>query len=65
MAADFAKSKKNNEMLVKCDMAWVKQTHTQKAISIIAVLNHKFNLIALITLTVYTVSRFNNFHSGF
>lgn len=49
MAADFSKSEKNNEMLVKCDMSRVRQHHIEKAIIIIGILNQKFNLIALIT----------------
>lgn len=52
MAADFPTSEKNNEMLVKCDMSWVRQCHIQKAILIIGILNQKLNLIVLITLII-------------
>lgn len=65
MAADFSKSEKNNEMLVKCDMSRVRQHHIEKAIIIIGILNQKFNLIALITRIVYIASKYNNFHTGF
>lgn len=39
MAADFGKSEKNNEMLVKCDTSRVRQHYFEKAIIIVGLLN--------------------------
>lgn len=65
MAADFPKSEKNNEMLAKCDMSWVRQYHIWKLIIITGILNQKLNLIALITPAVCIASRYNDFHTEF